>query len=137
MLCLLNNLQFAHLCFLLYISCQGKKRRKRANRNTRDVNSDQFCWLLDVDHGDNPFMECLEELGYDLFDGFHESCVIDITATENEDDKKNVACDIHKLLIRECTAVGIYIDPTWTDLTGCRKSVFSLVLKGHICHSIK
>ena len=84
-------------------------------------------------------MECLDELGSDVVDGLLESCVIDVTATEDEDDKKDVACDILKMLIRECTVVGIYIDSTWTDISGCRKSekLLSLVSKGHICHSTK
>ena len=84
-------------------------------------------------------MDCLEQLGSDVVEGLYESCVIDIRATENEDDQKDVACDMLKMLIRECMAVGICIDPKWTDLSGCRKSeiLLSLVSNGRIYHSTK
>ena len=100
-------------------------------RDTRDENL--LCWLLNDYHDDNPFTDCLERLGPHMVEGLYQSCLIDVTKTENEFDQWDVVCDTLKPLTRECMALGIYVDTTWTDLTACRKSeiLISLVSKGH------
>ena len=48
---------------------------------------------------------------------FYRDCVVDVTAG----GCSSAACEALMMVIGECMALGFYVDPVWTELTGCRK----------------
>ena len=82
------------------------------------VNLNMFCgFLLPGNYNNNPFTECLERLGPKVVASFYRDCVVDVTAG----GCSSAACEALMMVIGECMALGFYVDPVWTELTGCRK----------------